>query len=486
MMKKLIALLTLLALLALFALPALAEDMLGRRLEDFSVQTLDGSTFTLSGALEDKDLVLINLWATWCLPCEMEFPFLEEAYERYADRVAVVALSIEPEDTPEKLRDYAESHGLTFPVGSDSGTGLADTFQVMSIPTSVAVDRFGNVVMVEAGAQTSAAAFEALFEYFLDDGYTESVVLEGFPPARPVAGAPEEALSAAANAEGGTLTFRNPEDALIWPMLPEEVDGREVLVSSNTGIRGSGSAVLFDVTASEGDALAFEFRTSLSKLYDALYIKVDGNVVKRFTGEHDWTAWALPLAPGEHEIAMGCENLIGDTAAAEDRVWIDGVRVISGSEAQALLASMPVYPVAREAGLELEAAGAVRIGFDDPTGVILKSFGIEDGWIIEGDSASVAVTLAEGDDPETALISTVSGVELLASEALKEDGSGYGVTMPLEKGGYDVILLYPGTELGDQDRIQAVSVFSGEDGANAFVDYVRSYGYEAGWSYAED
>ena len=73
-------------------------------MEDFTVETSDGSTFTLSEALKDHDLALINLWATWCPPCEFEFPFLQEAWEKNADKVAVIAVSVEPEDTLEDLK----------------------------------------------------------------------------------------------------------------------------------------------------------------------------------------------------------------------------------------------------------------------------------------------------------------------------------------------------------------------------------------------
>ena len=180
-MKKLLVMALAVAMLATACAAGLAEDILGGPLEDFTVETIDGGTFSLSGALEDHDMVLINLWASWCPPCEMEFPYLQQAYEKYSDRVAVVALSIEPKDTPEVLTEYAESHGMTFPVGSDSDLVLAETFKVMYIPTSVVVDRFGNVAFLDAGAQTSADAFEALFDYFLDDNYTQTAVLDGFP-----------------------------------------------------------------------------------------------------------------------------------------------------------------------------------------------------------------------------------------------------------------------------------------------------------------
>ena len=83
---------------ALLARRARPDDHLGETLPDFTVETIDGGTFTLSEALKEKDLVMINLWATWCGPCEREFPYMEEAYELYSDKVEIIALSVEPDD----------------------------------------------------------------------------------------------------------------------------------------------------------------------------------------------------------------------------------------------------------------------------------------------------------------------------------------------------------------------------------------------------
>ena len=177
-MKKL---LTIFFVLLLAALPALCEAGDAMALPDFAVETIDGNTFSLSEALKDHDMVLINLWATWCPPCEMEFPFMQEAYELYSDRVAIIALSVEANDTPEKLKEYAESHHLTFPIGSDSNANLGARFVTVGIPTTVVVDRFGNVAMVEVGAQTRTSAFTSLFDYFTSDSYTQTTVLDGFP-----------------------------------------------------------------------------------------------------------------------------------------------------------------------------------------------------------------------------------------------------------------------------------------------------------------
>ena len=154
------------------------ESYLGNPLPDFTVTTITGDTFTLSEALKTKKAVLVNLWATWCPPCEMEFPFMEEAYEQYKDRVEIIALSVETADTQEMLTQYAEAHGMTFPVASDSKVGLGRIFANSGIPTTLLVDRFGNVAMIEVGAQPSVSFFSNAFDILLSDDYTETRVLD--------------------------------------------------------------------------------------------------------------------------------------------------------------------------------------------------------------------------------------------------------------------------------------------------------------------
>ena len=139
-------------------------------MEDFTVETIDGSTFTLSEALKDHDLVLINLWATWCPPCEFEFPFLQEAWEKNADKVAVIAVSVEPEDTLEDLKAYAEERDLSFPMGLVGDTGL-ESYASQGTPTSVLVGADGKILASEVGALSSVDDFLALFEGHTGENY---------------------------------------------------------------------------------------------------------------------------------------------------------------------------------------------------------------------------------------------------------------------------------------------------------------------------
>ena len=142
------------------------EEMKGQALSDFSVQTLNGETFTLSESLRTHDLVLINFWATWCGPCCMEFPHLEAAWEQYSDRVDVIALSVEETDSREVLRSFADEYGLRFSIGRDD-TGMFGGMGGTAIPTTLIVDRNRTVVAVEIGSKSSVKESTDLFDSLL-------------------------------------------------------------------------------------------------------------------------------------------------------------------------------------------------------------------------------------------------------------------------------------------------------------------------------
>ena len=182
MMKKVI--LILLALALFLSVSASAEDespLLGKPFPDFTVTDTDGNTLTLSEALKDHEAVLINFWATWCGPCRNEFPAINKVYEEYKDKVAFIALSIEPEDKNEVISSFRQTNGLSLPMGRDKDHKLYDTAKTTSIPVTIIIDRFGNVVFFQIGCFRTADDLIRTLDAFLGDQYTETAVLNSVP-----------------------------------------------------------------------------------------------------------------------------------------------------------------------------------------------------------------------------------------------------------------------------------------------------------------
>lgn len=177
-MKKLVILsiiLFLALILGIACAMADPEDLQGQFFSDFSADTINGTHFSLSESLQSHDLVLINFWATWCGPCRMEFPALEQAWEQYSGRVDVIALSIESADTFDVLRNFASENGLNFSIGRDE-TGLFNNMGGSAIPTTIIVDKSRHVVAVEIGSKTSVEEFTSLFDSLLSASSPQGTV----------------------------------------------------------------------------------------------------------------------------------------------------------------------------------------------------------------------------------------------------------------------------------------------------------------------
>ena len=180
-MKK--ALFALVLLLTVCLVSASAEDakILGQPFPDFTVTDTQGNPFALSEVLKDHEAVLINIWATWCPPCEAEMPMLNEVYEQYGELVAFIALSYDANDTEEKIEAYRTAHDITFPMGRDEGASLYQYLGRQGVPTTVIVDRFGNVGFLRVGSFFNAGEIKRTLDCFLGDNYTESAVLAEIP-----------------------------------------------------------------------------------------------------------------------------------------------------------------------------------------------------------------------------------------------------------------------------------------------------------------
>ena len=109
---------------------------------DFALTTLSGEQVKLS-SLRGK-VVLVNFWATWCLPCRKEMPDLQALYDRYKDQGFVV-VSISDEEAA-KVQPFIAEQKITYPVLLDPGRKVNDLFQVEGIPKSFVYDREGKLV----------------------------------------------------------------------------------------------------------------------------------------------------------------------------------------------------------------------------------------------------------------------------------------------------------------------------------------------------
>lgn len=172
-MKKLICMVMAALLFASLSAAAFADSGIGvepgQHMADFTVSLTDGSTATLSELLKEKDLVVLNIFASWCGPCENEFPEMEKVYQANKDRMEIVAVSGYEDDTMEIISDYKASHNLSFPMGL-AGDDLS-YLSVPGYPTTFFIDKSGNVGFIKIGSFPSEEEFEGKVKTFLAADY---------------------------------------------------------------------------------------------------------------------------------------------------------------------------------------------------------------------------------------------------------------------------------------------------------------------------
>ncbi len=111
---------------------------------DITLPGMDGQTYRLSDWQGEKPVV-VNFWASWCPPCEMEAPDLVYLSEKYKDDIVFLAVNLTNQDTLDGARSFIERHGYRFPVLLDEKGEVSRRWQVLSIPTTYFIDRNGTI-----------------------------------------------------------------------------------------------------------------------------------------------------------------------------------------------------------------------------------------------------------------------------------------------------------------------------------------------------
>lgn len=107
---------------------------------------------TLSLADYRGRVVLLNVWATWCGPCEAEMPSMQRLHDALAgDGLAIVAVSVDV-GSRDGVRRWIEQRGLTFDVLHDKEGTIERTYQTIAVPESFVIDQGGVIVKKHIGA----------------------------------------------------------------------------------------------------------------------------------------------------------------------------------------------------------------------------------------------------------------------------------------------------------------------------------------------
>jgi thiol-disulfide isomerase/thioredoxin len=122
--------------------------------------TLEGDTASLADY--SGQVVVLNLWGTWCPPCRREIPDLVELQDRIEPRGGtVIGLAVDSGE-PSSIRDFAEDFGVNYPIWYGQGQEVVSHYRAMGYPTTLLIDREGVIRERRLGPQTAESLMEDL------------------------------------------------------------------------------------------------------------------------------------------------------------------------------------------------------------------------------------------------------------------------------------------------------------------------------------
>jgi len=485
-MKKSLLLLILLLSIALL-LPANAETYkIGDTIDDFSVTTAKGETLSLSALLSTHKAVLINFWFINCSWCEYEFPYLQRAYEKMGDEVAVLALS--PVDSASSIRAYQESMNLTFPMAQDT-IGLSTRFGCTGYPTTVMIDRNGIYCFGESGAIPSENAFLRLMKPFAAEDYSQPLIGFEIPPAQPAASMPASEDVALALGTNASITYSAPDGA--WPWLIGEADGRSYAYPSNSGEDNTSAVLHASFTASKGDVLKFDYTVDSAAQDDFLVFFVNEEPVKIYSGDRPWQSYAYELPQdGAYEIDF---VYLKNAAASggKDIAAIDNVHLLSGDKAQAALRNNPAWPQTAESGVAFDILNESfrRVVIDDPSSTLSSYYPGAAFYLMPDSELQLRVRIGKNVDPQSALLYSFYDGSSKTLDTFQTDDTGFLVSLPtdsLASTGYPWSALVIDPDFSTNENVVPLFWFASEEDLDFFCQNSIAPNVTGTWKYADE
>ena len=139
--------------------------VIGQSVPNFTLTTFDNQTVNLAD--QAGKVVLLNFWASWCIPCEDEAAELEAAWRFYQPRGDVVFLGVDYVDTEPEARAYLSKFNISYTNGPDLRTRISQAFRIKGVPETYVIDRQGKLSSAQIGPFSSLEQIKAIIDPLL-------------------------------------------------------------------------------------------------------------------------------------------------------------------------------------------------------------------------------------------------------------------------------------------------------------------------------
>lgn len=131
---------------------------IGKTAPGFTLKGLDGQEVSLSD-LRGKP-VLLNFWASWCGPCRLEMPFLQQIYEKWTGE-GLVLLAVNLQEDQNTVQEFVRNGGFTFPILLSPGNEVPLAYNIRGIPATFFIDADGIIRDIKIGAFSGVGEVES-------------------------------------------------------------------------------------------------------------------------------------------------------------------------------------------------------------------------------------------------------------------------------------------------------------------------------------
>lgn len=132
----------------LFALSLSPSSIAGSIAPDFTGKTMAGDNLRLQE--QQGNVVMLNFWASWCGPCRKEMPLLEDMQKKY-QRMGFTLIGVNVDEDTQAAKRFLADVKTSFPMVLDASGTISKQYNVDAMPTSIFIDRSGNIRDVHKG-----------------------------------------------------------------------------------------------------------------------------------------------------------------------------------------------------------------------------------------------------------------------------------------------------------------------------------------------